>query len=114
MKSDSTKRAFWKLARVEELLESKDGRIRAARVKVANAERNSVSLRRVIQHLVPLEVKAERVNADAEDADKVTTDQPGQLEVDHLNNHEVTNKEVRPRRKAALRGEERRRLSDRR
>ena len=59
VKSDSTKRAFWKLARVEELLESKDGRIRAARVKVANAERNSVSLRRVIQHLVPLEVKAE-------------------------------------------------------
>ena len=112
VKSDSTKRAFWKIARVEELLESKDGRIRAARVKVANVKRNPVSLRRVIQHLVPLEVKAERVNADAEDADKVTTDQPGQLEVDHLNNHEVTNQEVRPRRKAALRGEERRRLSD--
>ena len=52
------------------------------------------------------------MNADAEDADKVTTDQPGQLEVDHLNNDEVTNQEVRPRRKAALRGEERRRLSD--
>ena len=112
VKLDSTKRAFWKIARVEELLESKDGRIRAARVKVANAERNPVSLRRVIQHLVPLEVKAERVNADAEDADKVTTDQPGQLEVDHLNNDEVTNQEVRPRRKAALRGEEHRRLSD--
>ena len=112
VKSDSTKRAFWKIARVEELLESKDGRIRAARVKVANAERNSASLRRLIQHLVPLEIKAERVNADAEGADKVTTDQPGQLEVDHLNNHEVTNQEVRPRRKAALRGEERRRLSD--
>ena len=89
MKSDSTKRACWKLARVEELLESKDGRIRAARVKVANAERNSVSLMRVIQRLVPLEVKAERVNADAEDADNVTTDQPGQLEVDYLNNDEV-------------------------
>ena len=112
VKPDSTKRAVWKLARVEELLESKDGRIRAARVKGANAERNSVFLRRVIQHLVPLEVKAERVNADAEDADKVTTDQPGQLEVDHLNNDEVTNQEVRPRRKVALRGEERRRLLD--
>ena len=52
------------------------------------------------------------MNVDAEDADKVTTDQPGQFEVDHFNNHEVTNQEVRPRRKAALRGEERRRLSD--
>ena len=98
VKSDSTKRAFWKLARVEELLKSKDGQIRAARVKVANAKRNSVSLRRLIQHLVPLEVKAERVNANAEDADKVTTDQTGQFEVDHLNNDEVTNQEVRPQR----------------
>ena len=47
VKSDSTKRAFWKLAKVDELLEGKDGQIRAARVKVANAERNSFSLRRV-------------------------------------------------------------------
>ena len=34
----------------------------------------------------------------------VTTDQPGQLEVDHLNNDEVTNQEVRPQRVALADG----------
>ena len=56
VKSDSTKTAFWKLARVEELLVSKDGKVCAARVKVANSERNPIWIRRVIQHLIPLEV----------------------------------------------------------
>jgi hypothetical protein len=41
VKSDCTKRAFWKLARVEELLTSKDGKICAARVRVANNEKES-------------------------------------------------------------------------
>ena len=112
MKSDSTKRAFWKLARVEELLVSKDGQIRAARVKVANGERNPVCFRRVIQHLVPLEIRsADEGIADSEEEDKVTTDQPKELEVNNLNNDEAVNNDGRLRRKAALRGEELRRLS---
>jgi hypothetical protein len=112
MKSDSTKRAFWKLARVEDLLVSKDGQIQAARVKVANSERNPVCLRRVIQHLVPLEIRsADEGIADSEEEDKVTTDQPRELEVNNLNNDEAVNNDRRPRRKAALRGEELRRLS---
>ena len=112
VKSDSTKRAFWNLARVEELLVSKDGQIRAARVKVANGERNPVCLRRVIQHLVPLEIRsADEGIADSEEEDKVTTDQPRELEVNNLNNDEAVNNDGRPRRKAALRGEELRRLS---
>jgi hypothetical protein len=112
MKSDSTKQAFWKLARVEDLLVSKDGQIQAARVKVANSERNPVCLRRVIQHLVPLEIRsADEGIADSEEEDKVTTDQPRELEVNNLNNDEAVNNDRRPRRKAALRGQELRRLS---
>ena len=111
VKSDSTKRAFWKLARVEELLISKDGKVRAARVKVSNAERNPVCIRRVIQHLVPLEIKAKRRIADSEE-ESGTTNEPGELEEDILNDNEISNGEGRPRRKAAVQGEEIRRLSD--
>ena len=52
-------RAFWNLARVEELVPSKHGVIRAARVRVVNSENSKSSyLRRPIQHLIPLEVRS--------------------------------------------------------
>jgi len=38
VKSDLTKRAFWKLAKVKELLPGRDGQIRSAKVKVAGKE----------------------------------------------------------------------------
>ena len=56
VKSDSTKRIFWKLTKVEELFPRKDGQIRSAKVKVANSEWNTISVQRVIQHLIQLEV----------------------------------------------------------
>ena len=58
LKNDSTQRMFWKLAVVEELLSGKDGIVRAARVKVANAERNPRLFTRSVKHLFPLEVNA--------------------------------------------------------
>ena len=59
LKKDSSSRAFWNLARVEELIPSKDGVIRAAKVRVVNQENGKSScLRRPIQHLVPLEVRS--------------------------------------------------------
>ena len=56
VKSDSTKRIFWKLAKVEELFPRKDGQICSARVKVTNSKRNLISVQRVIQPLIQLEV----------------------------------------------------------
>ena len=35
LKNDSTSRAFWKLGKVEQLIPGKDGKVRAAIVKVA-------------------------------------------------------------------------------
>jgi hypothetical protein len=44
--------------------------------------------------------------ADSEEEDKMTTEQPREFEVNNLNNDEAVNNDGRPRRKAALRGEE--------
>ena len=58
LKNDLTSRMFWKLARVTELIRSKDGVIRAAKVCVVNRGKGRVSaLRRPIQHLIPLELR---------------------------------------------------------
>jgi len=57
VKSDQSTRNVWKLAKVEELLPGRDGQIRSARVKVASSDgRKPQVLRRVIQHLIPVEV----------------------------------------------------------
>ena len=57
LKDDLTKRVFWKLAIVDELLPGRDGKIRAVKVKVPNEKGSTSTLRRSIQHLIPLEIK---------------------------------------------------------
>ena len=57
LKNDQAKRAFWKLCKVSELLTGKDGNVRAARVEVTSS-RGKHLFRRPIQHLVPLEIRA--------------------------------------------------------
>ena len=59
LKNDYTSRAFWKLEEVVELLPGNDGGIRAAIVKVLRINRKSLLLKRVVQHLIPIEVQAE-------------------------------------------------------
>ena len=58
LKNDTTKRSFWKLAIVEELLTGIDGKVRTAVVK-ATSGNNSKLLRCSVLHLIPIEVKAE-------------------------------------------------------
>lgn len=62
LKSDSTSRNFWKLAKVEELIASRDGEIRAAVVKTVTDQGKPSRLRRVIQQLIPLEIRASEAN----------------------------------------------------
>ena len=85
-KNDSTNRAFWKLGKVEELIPGKDGNVRAAVVKGANNSGRPSHLRRVVQHLVPIEVKV-------------------QSESTATNEAQPTNQVTRPRRVAAVNGE---------
>ena len=64
LKNDSTNRIHWKIARVEELILGADGKVQAAIVKVRNSEEGLTYLRRVIQHLIPIEVKSSTNNED--------------------------------------------------
>jgi hypothetical protein len=93
LRNDSTNRVFWKLAIVQELLPGSDGQVRAAVVRVAGER--SQTLRRSIKHLIPIEV---RVNNQQEE----------------ISSDEVTEPEKpqgRSRRKAAIEGEQLRRLN---
>ena len=58
LRNDNTRRMFWKLAKVGELLPSSDGVVRSAKVKVNGEGGKPITLRRPIQHLIPLEVRA--------------------------------------------------------
>jgi hypothetical protein len=56
VKNESTPRAFWRLARVEQLLPGKDGKIRSAVIKPGGG--NASTTRRPIELLIPIEVKS--------------------------------------------------------
>ena len=59
LRKDSSRRAFWKLGKVEELIPGKDGEVRAAVVKVGRNLRHPALLRRAMQHLILIEIKAD-------------------------------------------------------
>ena len=57
IKKDSALRAFWRLARIQELLPGADGRVRAAQLRVSSENGKMHITRRIIQQLVPIEVR---------------------------------------------------------
>jgi len=59
VKDDQTKRLFWKLTKVVELLISKDGNTRAAVVQVSTSKGTTQLLRRSLKHLFPIEVSSQ-------------------------------------------------------
>ena len=50
-------RTFWRLAKVEKLIESSDNKVRGARVRVGSKNGRSSILRRPVQLLYPMEVQ---------------------------------------------------------
>ena len=58
LKVEGSARCWWKLAKVTELLKSRDNVARSAKIQVLNtdAQRRPTVLRRAVQHLIPLEV----------------------------------------------------------
>jgi len=54
LKEEGTARCLWKLAKVTETLEGRDGKIRSAKIQVLSKDK-VIQLRCPIQHLVPLE-----------------------------------------------------------
>ena len=99
LKNDSTKRLFWKIAIVQELLTENDGKVRAAIIKTTNEQNKSQLLRRSTQHLIPIEDGETEEMSPPPSADDSTTPTP-----------EVATTR-RPRRQAAVVGELNRRVN---
>ena len=102
LKNDSTKRLFWRLAIVQELLTGDDGKVRAAVIKITDDHNKSRSLRRSTQHLIPIEIReSEEVStpptSKSPNSDSVFTDK--------------VNSKTRPCRQAAAIGELKRRFN---
>ena len=66
LKNDSVARAFWKLAKVEQLLPGGDGSVRAAILTLprGTSSTSNQRLRRPIQQLIPTEVKQQWIKTE--------------------------------------------------
>lgn len=63
MKERGTARCLWRMARIEELLPGRDGKIRAAKIRLMTKETHKPTmLRRPIQLLIPTEVTSRKGN----------------------------------------------------
>ena len=57
VKNDVSKRIFWKLDVVRDLIAGDDQQVRAAVVEVSDPQGNTRLLRRSVKHLYPIEVR---------------------------------------------------------
>ena len=89
VKNDQTKRSFWKIRRVLELVPSKDGKIRSVKIKVAADNGTTIAVH-PLEYLVLLEGKSSE-NLNVEQSQSVE-------KIDHAAT-------TRPRRTAAVIGE---------
>ena len=124
LKNDTTKRMFWKVAIVSELLLGTDNKIRAAVVKVMDPRGGHNMLRRSIKHLYPIEVRQEEgFQSRHDDVSSVPQSRQGDVSsipqadgVSSPRGHNDQNSDLvsdtltqRPRRQAAIIGEQIRR-----
>jgi len=58
IKDEQSKRSFWKMCRVIELIKSKDGIVRSVNVRIASSNGTTIQ-KRPLQLLIPLEVNVE-------------------------------------------------------
>ena len=98
----TSQRAFWKLARITDLIKGRDGKVRGARVLVAAKK---TLIERPPQELFPLEVHAS--NTESTNPNSITEDEPC-----GVNNDGVSVTRTRPRRTAAVVAEEKIKLTD--
>ena len=115
LKQDTSKRIFWKLAVVDELLMGADGHVRAAVVRVPEPQGGTKLLRRSVKHLFPIEVRSGEPCNDSstEQSQEHQSDiSAGQQQIDHskpATELDTTVPGRRPRRQAAIVGEHQRR-----
>ena len=102
LKNDGTARCFWKIAKIAKLIEGKDGKTRAAEIRVmgSNDSRSAITLKRPLHLLIPTEIKA--TEEKRKDRESLTNTK--------LNPDASEFKPGRARRDAAVTGELKRRL----
>ena len=109
LKNENTKRLFWKLSKVEELIRSEDGVVRSAKIRVLNSEtRNPIVIRRPIQHLIPLEIRCDKESVDGNKPQTTARDKTMESSQNGENEKGLNN---RPKRQAAVLGDAIRKLS---
>ena len=57
---DKTNRLIWRIGTVEELLKTKDGKVRAALVRIINNSGQPIVMKRPLQKQFPIEFRSER------------------------------------------------------
>ena len=97
----TSQRAFWKLARITDLIKGRDEKVRGARVLVAGKK---TLIERPLQELFPLEVHAS--NTESTNPNSITEDEPCGV------NDGVSATQTRPCRTAAVVAEEKIKLID--
>ena len=113
LKNESTKRIFWKIAKVEELIRSEDDGVRAAKIRVLNSDnRRSIIMRRPIQHLIPLEIRAATGKDNNASEEPPKAEEPIEEPEKNAAKASIVEKKNRPKRKAAAQGELIRKLSE--
>ena len=110
LKNDSTARVFWKLAKIESLITSKDNVVRSATVRVLDKENKKIIiLRRPIQHLIPLEIRSKIDEPETvKEKSEGVEEQPEGVEEQPKNDQHSYEGATRTKRKAAILGEQRR------
>ena len=98
MRDDNTKRLFWKLARVVEMLTRQDGIARAALINVSCGSGPPKILKRSTRHLIPIEV-----DAGSNERSEISTSETEST--DEVELTQVPGPSVRPRRNATMLGE---------
>ena len=94
LKDEQTKRVFWKLGEIVELIVGRDKNIRAAKVKIPTSKGTTV-LTRALQHLIPLEVSCS----------ETYIPKPENIVDNIVTNENVERNDGRTRRNAAIIGE---------
>ena len=104
-------RLDWRMGKITQLVEGRDGQIGGAKLKVMSKKRNQTAVFRPIQRLVPFEIG--EANEEDEQPSKEVEENENEDESKNKPS-EGTNEKIivrRPGRKAALEGQNRRRIT---
>ncbi len=107
-------RTEWRMGKVIQLVKGRDNQVRGAKLKVLSKSGKQMAVFRPLQKLIPFEITENRESEDQEESKDSEVNGAGdeneKEQVDMTNNENIVR---RPRRKAAIEGQNNRRLRER-